>query len=345
MTETANFIRKVVSAALIFILLVGIVFIFVRFFSFFLLLFAGILFGVMFRAAASWITGKTKIPVKLSLALVIILIFGIIIGGISLLAPTVSEQFNEIRNSLPASLAKLEEQISEFKWGQDAIREARQGLQNIDSQKAISGAAGFLSTTLGVITDVLLVLIVAIFFAIQPHLYKRGIVKLFPVNMRPRIDQLIMESYSSLAKWLFGKFLTMVFIGITTGIGLWILGVPMAIGLAVIAFFLDFIPTIGPIAAAIPAILIALLEGPMMALYVAILYFVVQSIESYLLQPLIYKKTVSISPVMTLMSLVFFGLTAGALGIILATPLIAIIKVWVKELYIKDFLENPAIKS
>lgn len=154
-----------------------------------------------------------------------------------------------------------------------------------------------------------------------------------------------MESYSSLAKWLFGKFLTMVFIGITTGIGLWILGVPMAIGLAVIAFFLDFIPTIGPIAAAIPAILIALLEGPMMALYVAILYFVVQSIESYLLQPLIYKKTVSISPVMTLMSLVFFGLTAGALGIILATPLIAIIKVWVKELYIKDFLENPAIKS
>lgn len=135
MTETANFIRKVVSAALIFILLVGIVFIFVRFFSFFLLLFAGILFGVMFRAAASWITGKTKIPVKLSLALVIILIFGIIIGGISLLAPTVSEQFNEIRNSLPASLAKLEEQISEFKWGQDAIREARQGLQNIDTKK------------------------------------------------------------------------------------------------------------------------------------------------------------------------------------------------------------------
>jgi predicted PurR-regulated permease PerM len=114
----------------------------------------------------------------------------------------------------------------------------------------------------------------------------------------------------------------------------------MAIALGFMAFVLDFIPTIGPIVAAVPAILVAFLSGPATALYVAILYFVLQSIESYILVPMIYKRTVSISPVITLGSLVLFGILAGPLGIILATPLMAVLQIIIKEMYIKDYLEK-----
>ncbi len=137
-----------------------------------------------------------------------------------------------------------------------------------------------------------------------------------------------------------GKFLTMLFVGITVGIGLAILGIPAVFTLGFIAFLLDFIPNIGPIIAAIPAILLAFLEGPMTALLVTILYLVVQQVESLVLAPYVFKKTVSLSPVVTLSSIILLGVLAGPMGVIMATPLVAALQVIIRELYINDYLER-----
>jgi predicted PurR-regulated permease PerM len=133
----------------------------------------------------------------------------------------------------------------------------------------------------------------------------------------------------------------MSLVGILTALGLWLLGVPLALILGLIAALLEFVPYIGTILSAVPAILLALLQGPMQALWVVLLYFVIQSIESYLLTPLVQQRVVSLPPALVLAAQVLMGVLFGAWGIILATPLTAALLVLVQMLYIEDILGDP----
>jgi len=168
----------------------------------------------------------------------------------------------------------------------------------------------------------------------------QGVVILAAPRYRRRLEDVMYQVYDALKLWLIGKFLAMLFVGIATAIAMALMDIPAALALGFIAFLLDFIPNIGPIIAAIPAVLLAFLQSPMTALWVGVVYLVIQQIESMVLVPLIYKKTVSISPVITLGSLVLLGILAGPLGVIMATPLMACIQVMLRELYIKDYLEK-----
>src|SRR5690606_39008154 len=151
--------------------------------------------------------------------------------------------------------------------------------------------------------------------------------------------------YETLKWWLIGMFAAMLVIGISTGIGLSLLGLPLAIPLALIAFLFAFIPNIGPWIAGIPIVLVGFLQGPQMALYAGLIYFGVQMIESYVITPLIFQKTVNIPPAMLLMFQVAFGIWAGMIGLLLAAPLLAVLLVIVKELYVKDYLERKHKKT
>jgi predicted PurR-regulated permease PerM len=341
MNRELTYTQKVVIAVCVILTIAGLAYLIVTTFNFFLLIFGGILFAVMIRAAANWIHGKTNLNMGLSLTVALILIFGFVAATVRFVAPTVSNQIEELQETIPQAINNLQAQLSEYGWGENLINE----LQNADDllpdqQTMVTQATGIFSTTLGIITDVLIVMVIGIFFAIDPKMYQKGLVRLFLPRKRPRLMEVLDHCYDVLKYWLFGKFIAMLFVGVVSGVALWLLGVPLALALGVITFFLDFIPTIGPIIAAIPAILMGLLQGPLVALYVAIAFFVIQSVESYLIIPIIYRKTVAISPVITLASLVFFGILAGPLGVILATPLVAVIQVLVKELYIKDYLER-----
>jgi predicted PurR-regulated permease PerM len=344
MDEKKSFTMKVVITAAVVILFVAAVVLVVYAINFFFLVFAGILFAVMLRAMTNWLHAKTGLPHGLGLAISTLFFFGTFYLIGMLIAPTIQEQVQELKQTLPEAIGSLEQQIGEYRWGERALDEISGGQDSMvpDTQELLARAGNIFTSTLGIIMNILIIIIVGIFFAAAPQTYQMGIVSLFPPRHRTRVWEVLDKCYYILKWWLFGKLLTMVAVGIMTYIGLLLLGVPLPAALAVIAFFLDFIPNIGPIIASVPAILLALLDGPMMALYVAILYFVVQSIESYLLVPIIYQKTVSISPVVTLLSLVLFGILVGPLGLILAAPLIAVIQVLIKEFYIKDYLEKGA---
>lgn len=342
MNQNITFTRKIVITTAIVILFVGGIMLLVYAINFFFLVFAGILFAVMLRAITNWIHEKTNISNGLALALANLIFFGIIVLTAWLIAPTIRAQIQDMRETIPAAISSLEEQLGETQWGERALDEFSQSQDSLvpDTQEMVSRAGNFFTSTIGIITNLFIIIVVGIFFAANPSSYQKGIVKLFPPRHRTRIWEVLDMSYETLKWWLFGKLLTMVLVGVLTAIGLFLLGVPLAMALAVIAFFLDFIPTVGPIIASVPAILIALLDGPMMAVYVAILYFVIQSIESYLVAPIIFERTVSISPVITLLSLVLFGILVGPLGVILAAPLVAVLQVFIRELYIKDYLEE-----
>jgi predicted PurR-regulated permease PerM len=135
----------------------------------------------------------------------------------------------------------------------------------------------------------------------------------------------------------------MIAVGAITWVGLTLLGVPLALGLAFLAFLFEFIPVLGPIAAAVPAILVGLSESPMLGLWVALLYIAIQQVESYILLPLLQRWAVNLPPALTLIGIVAFGVLFGWIGVLLATPLMVATTVFIREVYLESILE-PAKK-
>jgi predicted PurR-regulated permease PerM len=130
----------------------------------------------------------------------------------------------------------------------------------------------------------------------------------------------------------------MAVVGVLTAIGLWVAGVPLAFVLGLIAALLSFVPYIGPLAAVIPAALVALAEDPTKVIYVFALYGAVQLLESYLITPLIQERAVSIPPAVLIAAQVIMGVLAGAAGVLMATPLAVVLIVLVQMLYLEDVL-------
>lgn len=166
----------------------------------------------------------------------------------------------------------------------------------------------------------------------------RGLLKLIPLGYRPRAAEVLDESGSTLRAWLLAKLLEMLLIGVLTTLGLWLLGIQLALVLGLIAGLLSFIPNIGPVLAVIPALLLASLEGGRTVLYVAALYLFIQALESYVFTPWMQQRIVSVPPALTIAVQLLFGLLAGTLGLLLATPLAAVGMVLVRMLYVEDLL-------
>jgi predicted PurR-regulated permease PerM len=193
-------------------------------------------------------------------------------------------------------------------------------------------------TTFAAFGSFVVVLFLGIFLAWQPSAYKSGFVRLFPERRRKRIREVLNAVGYMLQRWLVGQMILMTIVGVLTWIGLHLLGVPFALPLALFAGFAEFVPYIGPIVGGVPAVLVALAEGPELAVWVAGLYVAIQSVESYLLTPLIQQRAVYLPPALLLFSQVILGVTAGPLGVIVATPLAAAGMVAVRKLYVEDVL-------
>lgn len=145
-------------------------------------------------------------------------------------------------------------------------------------------------------------------------------------------------------QWLLGQLVVMAFVGIATGIALWLMGIPFALALGFIAFLLDFVPVLGPWLSAVPILLLTLIVSPKMLLWVALMIVVVQQLESYVISPIVQNRMVDLPPVALLLSQVIMGSITGILGIALATPLMVMVIVWVQVLYIKFTLGDYAVR-
>lgn len=153
-----------------------------------------------------------------------------------------------------------------------------------------------------------------------------------------RAEEVIDTVVLTLRLWLLGQLVVMVAVGTLSTIGLWLIGVPGALLLGLFAGLLEFVPVIGPLIAAIPAVLVALVESPVTAVYVALLYFGVQQLEEYVITPLAQQRAVHLPPLLTIAAVLIMQILFGILGALVATPLIAALMVLVKMLYLEDVL-------
>jgi predicted PurR-regulated permease PerM len=196
------------------------------------------------------------------------------------------------------------------------------------------------SGSLGAILNLLLLLVLTIMLLVQPHAYHNVFVLMFPQFYRRRVLGILEECEVALGKWMIGALLGMVAVAVMTTIGLYVLGVPAPLAQGVLAGLLNFIPNLGPTLSMVLPIGIALLDSPWKSLWVFILYFVVQQIESSFLTPYIMSKQVSLLPALTLLAQVFFASFFGFAGLVLALPLSVVTKIWINAVLIEDVLSK-----
>lgn len=212
-------------------------------------------------------------------------------------------------------------------------------------QGAVSGRTLFLAgtTLLDVLSTVVVVLFTGIFFAINPRLYTGALTLIVTREREERVEEALGATGVALWKWLKGRLVSMFVVGVIITVGLMLIGVPLALILGLIAALFDFVPYIGPIAAFIPAFLLAFAEGPQTALFTTLLYVVVQQLEGNLVTPLIQQWQVSLPPAVVILSIVAFGLVFGVPGVILATPLAVVVMVLGGMLYVEDVLGKKVV--
>ena len=310
------FTRKILTAVGIILAVLLIVLLLYYAIDIFMLAFAAILLAVFLRGLADLINEYLHISEGKAVLVVSLVLLIILAGSIALLAPSVADQFQHLREELPRSAENAGEYISQYGWGRAIIDQmpSAEGIKSkVGTISLLSSVGGFFSTTAGMIANFFIAILLAIYLAAEPKIYINGFSKLFPIESRPRVFQVVSEIGETLRWWLIGKFGSMLVIGVLTWIGLYFLGVPLALTLGLIAGLLSFIPNFGPILSAIPALLFAFIESPITAVYVGGLYVGVQLIESNLVTPWIERQTVELPPALTIIFQLILGVLIGGL--------------------------------
>lgn len=302
-----------------------------------LLVFAALLLAIPIAAGADRLAAAANLNRHIALAAVILAIVAGFGAFGAMVAPTVAEQAGVLKEDLPQAAREVEDRLRDYGWGERLLERAQKS-ESFSSAGFAARAGGLFSTTLGFLGAVVLVLFLAVLFAATPTYYTDPLLRLLPLAKRARMQAVFSMAAAELKMWLIGKFAAMVLVGVLTTIGLTLLDVPLAAALGLIAAILTFVPNIGPVLAAVPAVLLAFVEGPMSALNVVLLYVGVQTVESYIVTPVIQQKTVSVPPGFTIVVQVILGSLAGLLGLFVATPLAVAARVFIRELYMRDAL-------
>lgn len=305
----------------------------------FLVVFGGILLAVLFQGTGSWLSHKMRLPEKLALAIAIIAPALLLTATFWFIAPDITEQADQLATRIPEAVQQLQDQALQYEWIQRlANQQDRLEKMIPGGSKAVSTVAGIFSSTFGALGNLVFAFAVGIFLAVSPAIYIGGLLRLVPLNKRTRAKEVLTATGSTLRQWLVAKIVEMAVIGVFTTLGLWLIGIELALVLGLIAGILSFIPNIGPIMALVPAVLLALISGTDKVVYVILMYSSIQAIESYLLTPLLQKRMVDLPPALTISMQILFGMLAGGLGIIMATPLTAALMVMTKMWYVEDLL-------
>lgn len=332
------FVRRVLTVVAIVTVVTLVVLLAWQAVSVLLTLFAAVLVAVLLRGASDWLAARTGLGPGYALAVVAVGVSLLAALTVGLTAASVSQQFSELIDQLPQAVEQVRGRLEANPLGRRLLAPLDGAGGDAAASVPVSRVLGIASGTIGAFSTVILVFVVGIFFAADPAAYRRGALRLLPPGRRARVEDVLTEAGSTLLRWIIGRLLLMAVIGIGSWLGLLLMGVPLALALGVIAGVLNFIPNIGPIVSAVPAMLLASTVNPMLAVWVAVFYVALQSVESYVLEPFVVRKTVSLPPATNIAFQLLMGTWVGIMGLTLATPLLALLTVIVTRLYVEDVL-------
>jgi predicted PurR-regulated permease PerM len=324
----AEFIRK----TLIGIALVVLVLLFWRIADVLLLAFGAILVAVILHAFADVLERYVRVPSRWSLTVASLTIFLIVIGLLALFGAQIRVQFANVAERLPFAIDNFSKEL-----GLGAVTDQLPQMLGAGTGM-LSRIAGIGGVILGGLTDFVLVVIAGLYIAASPRIYRTGLVKLFPPSQHERVEGSLEAVGRALKLWLVSQLIAMTCVAVLTGVSLWLIGVPYYFALGLIAGLVDFIPFIGPIIGAVPAILIAFTVDGNTVLWTIVAFIVIQQIEGNVIFPIVERRVVAVPPALALFAIVAAGAIFGTLGIVFGFPLAVVAFVLVKKLYVRETL-------
>ena len=324
------FVRKIWVIAGVVSLLVILLFFLKILFSTLMLVLAGVLLAIYFIASAHLVQKLIR-SYKWSMAIAILVNILLFVAFFWFVGARLETQVEELSNKLPQTIEHAKDQLNQSSVGRRVLSTLQ---SSGDAQKTTTIARKFFSSSFGLLSDIYIILLLALFFIASPSVYKKGFIHLMPPAAKDKAVEILDSIQKTLKNWILGKIAGFFFVTVFTAIALWMLGMPLILTLALIAGLLNLIPNFGPIIALIPAVLFALMEGGNMVLWIIILYTVIQIIQSAVTQPLIQQKMVKVPPAVVLFAQVAMGLISGFWGVLLATPVVVIIMKVVNKLYV-----------
>lgn len=295
--------------------------------------FAAVLAALVFRSIASWVARKLKIPIRHGLLIAIVLVVALIGGSLSLFGAQIAGQVGDVVHRLQQSAEAVDNSIPKAN-----------GLIRSIGQSGAASLTGWLSAAMSsgfsVVEATVVMVVMSIYLAADPELYRVGLLKLLPSSSQPRAEEGLDRLERALVLWLLGQVILMVVVGVLSFIALRIIGVPSAIGLSLIAGVTEIVPYVGPFIGAVPAVVIALSLGLGQVAWVIVAYILIHVTEGYFLAPMIQRRFVDLPPALVLLSIVLSELLFGVMGLLVATPLAIVLFVAARTFYVRDVLHR-----
>jgi predicted PurR-regulated permease PerM len=305
-----------------------------------LLVFAGVLFAAFLDGSARALAPVLPINRVWRLTLVVVLLTAFLGFGLAWGAGKLPDQTRLLLNVMENQLDELESRLQSFGvdiFGPEGGRDFSRWFFS-DHHSLFSHAQAIVGTASGLVTDALVVVFLGILFAFDPASYRESLVLLVKRPYRARVRGVLNEMGTVLRLWLVALVIRIILMTICVWIALYLVGLPAPFVLGLQAGLSNFIPYLGPIVAGVPVALVAMPLGISVVVWAVGIYTIIQSIEGYVIGPLIQRQAVEIPAAWTLVAIVLLGALFGILGIALAMPLVAIGRVAVLRFYVEDCL-------
>lgn len=301
-----------------------------------LLIFGAILSAVVLRALADPIVRWFKVPDALAVFLSLLIVVSILAGVLTLFGTQITEQILALSSVVPQGWERVQSWIQAQPYAAQLLDqlESLGGRTGQALQLAQKFALGLASGA----TTLVLVIVAGVFLAIEPARSREGLLSLAPKDRRPRLREVLNSCGRALKGWLKAQLFSMILVGVLTGAGLAVIGVPAAVGLGLLTGVAQFVPIVGPIVSTIPAVLVGATQGWETALAALALYVVVSQLESNFITPMVQKNVANLPVVLGIFAVVGIGTLFGPLGVLFATPLALVLHTVVTMLYRQDVL-------
>lgn len=323
--------------------MVKVILVFVIFYFLFLvrdilaILFISLIFASAVGPWVDWMQRK-KIPRALGILFIYLIMFTFIGIVIYLIIPPIIEQAVELANSFPIIAEKIVSGFSVLKQYSteysilDNIKE-NFGSLSANIQNIAGGVFSTVTGIFGGIFTFFIILVITFYMVVEEQALKKIVWSVTPAKHQLYVMRLVNRMQKKVGLWLRGQLILSLIIFSLTYVGLLILGVKYALILALIAGMTEFVPYLGPILASIPAIFLAFTQAPMLAAFVAILYYIIQLVENNIIVPKLMQKVVGLNPIVSIAVLMIGFKIGGVIGIILSIPVATAISVFIKDLF------------
>ena len=301
-----------------------------------LMLVGSLLVAMLLQLVSEPLVRWCRLPEGLALALAGLILLLAIAGCGYLFGTQLTSELQDVFSRADAATKTISDELQRSQLGRTALSHLSGG------NFSLTGfLKSFLTISAHLLEATIFTVAAGIYLAAQPTIYRKGTSQLFPPTRRATVEQTIDDVGRALRLWLLGQAIQMCLVGAITTAAVWLIGLPSPLALGLIAGITEFIPYLGPVLSAIPAVLVAVTSGFYPALWTVVAYIVIHQIEGNLIVPMVQRRLVFVPPAVLLLSIVTVTEIFGMIGIIFAAPITVIAFVAVKKLYVRDSLGQP----